>query len=175
MIPAKGYTRSDINTRSQSALISKRLFSISGSNTVADGQALAMNLNVYAQTRIESISVNGDHYIRVYPENSTGTADGIFAASNMNQLSSDECPSTAQIFTNSSNSGSVLASGYKSISPSIMVGADNNLSISALNETGASKSIEMTIVFEEIGDRSDSVGLTPSEEITANTEMSNYG
>lgn len=150
-------------------------FSVSGSFSVADGTKLAMNFSPASDVQIVRASTNNGLPISVYSEASTGTADGIFEAKNLNLCSVDQSPASAQLFSAATPSGSKLFGGVTAIEPYIYTCEGAPASVVVENNTGATEEVEITMLFVELGPRNPSFGLTATTQIEANTEMSAYG
>ena len=150
-------------------------YAISGSFNVLMGGTIAMNFNPAAESVIHSVSVDGDYTITLYDAAATGTADGIFASANRNLLSGDVSPGEGQIYSPASANGSALDAGWRQISPFVVCGFGSPVSAFVENTSGVTTDIRITIVYEEIGERAASFGLTASTELFPDTEMSVYG
>lgn len=157
------------------AAIDQRLFSIVASASVPAGEKLALNITPYAESILHDITVNQGLPVWVYNSHATGTGDGIFAAENLKLSSVDETPTTSQLFLNASPVGSPLLFGQSGIMPNIIFDFLDTPCIVAQNDTAGALVVTISAVFEEIGERSPSVGLTASAVLAAGTEMSVYG
>lgn len=168
-----------IKTSADSAMVeaalNDTLFTVSGSYAVLDGESLSFNLYPAADLIVRAVSVDGDYQILAYNDHATGSADGIFTAISVNLIADDISPTQGQLFYNSTAAGSVFFSGSGSIMPAAVAGYGDKPSFFVPNNTGATKTIRITITFEEIGPREPSFGLTPSTLLQPTTEMSNYG
>lgn len=151
------------------------LYSFSGEHSIADGQYLAMNMTPVAPSIIHSIKSNTGAPVYVYNDESTGSADGILNAINMGFCSVDESPATAQLFYNASPVGDLANRGETELKPLVVVDNTCKPSFLAKNTTGSTLTIFITVIFEEIGARISSIGLTPSTLLEPTTEMSDYG
>lgn len=167
--------KTSADTADVGASLNGTLFVISATYSVFDGETLAFNLSPAADLIVRSVTTNKDLSILAYNEHATGTADGIFTASDVNMTSSDISPTQGQLFYTATPSGNVIAAGHTSISPAIVAGYNEKPCFTALNSTGETTDIRITVVFEEIGEREPVFGLTPTTFLQTTTEMSDYG
>lgn len=151
-----------------------RLYSITGQFSVLEGESLALNLSLSADSIIKSASTNIGLPIQLYDSYATGDPDGIFLAVNMSQLSIDESPSQGQLYEHAIEQGNLLASGVSNIDLVFITGYEKSSSILVRN-TGLQQNIFINVILEEIGERAPVFGLTPSTFLQSNTEMSTYG
>ena len=168
-----------IKTSADSAMVeaalNDTLFTVSGSYAVLDGENLSFNLYPAADLIVRAVSVDGNYQILAYNDHATGSADGIFKSISVNLIAGDVSPTQGQLFYNSTAVGSVLFSGSGSIMPAAIAGYGDKPSFFVPNDTGATKTIRITITFEEIGPREPLFGLTASTLLQPTTEMSTYG
>ena len=168
-----------IKTSADSAMVeaalNDTLFTVSGSHEVLDSESLSFNLYPAADLIVRAVSVDGNYQILAYNDHATGSADGIFTAISVNLIAGDVSPTQGQLFYNSTAVGSVLFSGSGSIMPAAIAGYGDKPSFFVPNDTGATKTIRITITFEEIGPRAPLFGLTASTLLQPTTEMSTYG
>jgi hypothetical protein len=150
-------------------------YSISGSFSVANNDYLALNFSPAAESIIHKAVTNSGLNIEVRNAVATGTADGIFTATNLNLLSDDSSPAEGQLYSPATPQGSVISAGISSIEPYTICDLDHKPSIVVRNTTGVTTTIRITITFEEIGQRASSFGLTPSTILLSTTEMSDFG
>lgn len=150
-------------------------YAVSGTFSVADGDYLAMNFSPAAESVIHSVSVDGDYSITLYDAAATGTAEGIFASANRNLISDDVSPGEGQLYSPATASGSVIDAGWRQVRPFVICGFGSPVSAFVENTSGVTTDIRITIVYEEIGERAASFGLTASTELFPDTEMSVYG
>jgi len=150
------------------------LYSITASATVLAGQKLALNVSLAADTIIKSASTVSGLPIKLYDEHATGNVDGIFISNNLNMLSIDESPSQGQLYEFAAAQGNLLAPGLTQLNPSVISGFSKTPSI-VVENTGLEQDVFINIVFEEIGPRAPTFGLTASTFLTPSTEMSTYG
>ena len=168
-----------VKVSAESSLVSAardgRLYSAVGSFSVANGQNLAMNMNLAAESVIHSASTIGNHPIYISLGAADGTADGIFNALNMSACSIDESPAFGQLFYNATLPSQIIAAGVGDVGAIAVADDECGVSIIVTNDSGATKTIVISVVFEEIGERSASFWLTPSTLLHPDTEMSIYG
>lgn len=151
------------------------LYSLSGEYSVADGQSVAMNMSPVAKSIIHSVKSNTLLPISVYNSDATGSAGSVVDSVNMGLFSDDFSPATAQIIYNATPQGNLVNRGDTEINPLMVVDEKSNPSFIAKNDSGATLTVFLTVIFEEIGERIASVGLTPSTLLYSTTEMSDYG
>ena len=168
-----------VKVSAESSLVSAardgRLYSAVGAFSVANGQNLAMNMTLSAESVIHSASTIGNHPIYISLGAAEGTADGIFFALNMNACSIDESPAFGQLLYNATMPSQIIAAGVGAVGAIAVADDECGVSIIVTNDSGATKTIAISVVFEEIGERSASFWLTPSTLLHPETEMSIYG
>jgi hypothetical protein len=150
-------------------------YSISGSFSVANNDYLALNFSPAAESTVHRVVTNSGLNIEVRNAVSTGTADGIFNATNLNLTSIDSSPAQGQLYSPATPQGSVVFAGISSVEPYIICDLTHKPSFVVRNTTGATTTIRITITFEEIGQRASSFGLTASTILLSTTEMSDFG
>ncbi len=150
-------------------------YTISGTFSVAAGAQLAMNISPASDIIIHKIVTNTNFPIEVYDEQSTGVADGIFIAANMNLLSVDSSPTQAQLYSDAVPQGNAIAAGIAILEPFIVAGFNQKPSVVVKNTGSLTAITRITVTFEEIGPRMSSFGLTASTSLMASTEMSTFG
>lgn len=172
-----GFRRVKVSAESSlvSAARDGRLYSVVGSFSVANDQILAMNMTFAAESVIHSASTIGNYPIYIALGAAAGTADGIFNALNMNACSLDDSPAFGQLFYNAALPSAIIAAGIGSVGAIAVADDGCGISVIATNDSGATKTITISVIFEEIGERSAAFGLTPSTLLHPETEMSIYG
>lgn len=150
-------------------------YAISGSNSVAAGDYISMNISPASDILIHKVVTNQNFVFDVYNQHSTGTADGIFTAKNLNLISLDVSPAQGQLYTPATTAGDIIYSGISEDNPYIIASFLKKPAVVVRNNTGSATTIKITIIFEEIGQRQPSFGLTASTLLLSNTEMSTFG
>lgn len=150
-------------------------YAVSGSNSVAAGDFIAMNISPASDILIHKVVTNQGLVFDVYNQHATGTADGIFTAKNLNLISNDVSPAQGQLYTPATSVGDIIFSGISEDNPYIIASFLKTPAILVKNTTGGIATIKITVIFEEIGQREASFGLTASTLLLSNTEMSNFG
>ena len=172
-----GIRRSKVSSERSSIAASYNglLYAISGEYAVAAGAKLAMNLYLASDSVVHRVVTNDGLPVEVRNEHATGSADGIFQSVNTNLCSSDSSPSQGQLYYSATAEGSIVACGHGEIEPSVIACEDGNLSVVVTNTSAGSADVKIFVLFEEIGARNPSFGLTPSTLLEPTTEMSLYG
>lgn len=152
-----------------------QVHSFTGSYLIASGQDMALNMSFASDVVISKVLTNEGLSLLINDDHATGTADGIFAARNLNTLSDDLSPSTSQIYYDATAVGNTLSFGNASLEPFVITGEGKNTSIIVNNSSGADKVITISALFKEIGSRNPAFGLYPHTQLEASTEMSIYG
>jgi hypothetical protein len=150
-------------------------YSFTGSYAAADSEVISINLSFSSDVFLRRITANPDFKIEVFDEAATGSADGILAPHNLNLVSGDVSPASAQIFYGSTPQGNRLEVGYSEIDPFVFADETHNPSIAITNNSGTPATVDFVIIYEEVGDRAPLFGLTPSTQLLPTTEMSQYG
>ena len=149
--------------------------SFTGSYLITAGQDMALNMSFASDVVIRKVSTNEGLSLLINDDHATGTADGIFAARNLNTLSDDLSPSTSQVYYDAAAAGNTLSFGNTSLEPFVITGEGKNTSIIVNNSTGVDRVITISALFKEIGSRNPAFGLYPHTQLEASTEMSIYG
>lgn len=172
-----GQRRLKTSSRSELAEIVEDGFaySFTGSYTSSPDEIISVNLDFASDTFLRRVTCNPGFKIEIFDQDSTGSPDGLLSPHNLNQSSVDESPASAQIFYNSLNSGNRLELGYSEVDPFIFSGNGDELAIAITNTSAQSQDVDFVIIFEEVGEREPSLGLTPSTFLQPDTEMSIYG
>lgn len=150
-------------------------YSFTGSYAAADGEVISINLNFASDVFLRRVTANPSFKIEIFDESATGSADGILEAHNLNLVSDDLTPASAQIFYASTPQGDRLEVGYSEIDPFIFANQDSSACVSITNNSGSAGTVDFVIIFEEVGERAPLFGLTPSTQLLPTTEMSQYG
>lgn len=150
-------------------------YAISGSNSVAAGDYISMNISPASDILIHKVITNQNLSFEIYSQHSTGTADGIFEAKNLNLISDDVSPAQGQLYSPSTSAGSVVYAGISQDNPYVIASFLKKPAVVVRNTTGSTATIKITVIFEEIGQRQPSFGLTASTLLLSNTEMSTFG
>ena len=158
-----------------SAVMSNKMHSFTGTYTIPFGQSIALNMSFASDVIISKVSTNEGLSLLINDDHATGTADGIFAARNLNTLSDDLSPSTSQVYYDATAAGNTLSFGSTTLEPFVITGEGKNTSIIVNNSSGADKVITISALFKEIGSRNPAFGLYPHTQLEASTEMSIYG
>lgn len=158
-----------------SAALSNRAYSLTGSFSIPSGQYLSMNITFASDVAIKRVVTNSGYPIYVYNEHATGTPDGIPIPMNMNICSLDESPTTAQLFYSATPAGSIITFGHTEYEPYVVSCDTDTPSVVVKNISANAEDVIIHVVYEEIGPRSPSLGLTGSTLLEPNTEMSTYG
>lgn len=162
-------------TSLETGVINEIVFSFTSSRSVPAGQKLGLNISAVSATIIHEIIIPTGLEYEIYNDYCTGSADGIVSAKILNFLSVDISPATLQMWDNAVESGDRIfwSDGYPAAH--IVVDQDSNPCILIKNNTVSAMTVNFTVIFEEIGERSPAFGLTPATFITPTTEMSTYG
>ena len=176
-----GYRRLKISSQSSlnSANIKGLLYSISVGEsenlTIASGAYVGFNLQFASDVIVHKIIANTDLLINVYDSYVSGTPDGIYNAVILNGCLEDFSPSSLQIFTGATSNGNLL-DFCKEVLPTTLLFCDDNTPSVLLKNIGATtQTLQLAVIFEEIGPRNPSFGLTPTTQLEPDTEMSDYG
>lgn len=168
-----------INASSEPSLIDATnngsVYSLSGAYSIVNGNNLAMNITFSAKTVIHYVSTDEGLPLYIHDALSTGSADGIIAPRNRNLISDDVSPTTSQLIYAATGTGNILSAGNTNVHPYIISDSAHPLSIVVNNNTGTTKTVRITVLYEEIGERDAALGLTPSTNLIATREMSDYG
>lgn len=172
-----GQRRLKTSSRDEIAEVIKNGFaySFTGSHPAEENELISVNLHFASDVFIRKITTNPGFKIEIFSGHSSGSPDGLMSPHNLNQVSSDVSPATAQIYYESASSGDRLEVGYSEIDPYIFTNTEYDTAVVITNNSGASEVVDFVIIYEEVGSRLSSFGLTPSTELTPTTEMSQYG
>lgn len=174
-----GYGSQRIKTSTQdsriSALKQDRLHSIVANYTIQAGNLMGVNISPASDLVISKVTCTPSLPIELFDEYATGSADGIFNPVNLNLCSADHSPTSAQVFYGASNSGNGLISGMGVIDTFIMACESSTPCVMVKNTGGLAQDVRVQVLFEETGPRNPSFGLMASTQLTATTDMSQYG